>query len=199
MPSSRDPQTSGRSAVRSIETYAHSPDAVERHSIKIHADRETVYEALWNADLDAAHVVTALMYLRSLPKRLSSGAPNLESSGPLTLQSMIGKGFGLIAEDPGHELLLGVEGRFWRLADNFTTFERSHYEAPVPAGLARAIWSFELREFDGVVELVTETRVTCGDPASRRTFLRYWRFVRPWSGLIRHVILRAIRRQAQHG
>lgn len=42
--------------------------------------------------------------------------------------------------------------------------------------------------------------VRCGDPATRRRFLRYWRLIRPGSGLIRGSLLRYIRRLAEgHG
>jgi hypothetical protein len=45
--------------------------------------------------------------------------------------------------------------------------------------------------------LSTETRVACGDAASRAKFRVYWTFVRPFSGLIRIVMLRAVRRAAE--
>jgi hypothetical protein len=45
--------------------------------------------------------------------------------------------------------------------------------------------------------LSTETRVHIEDPGSRRKFARYWRVVRPFSGLIRVSILRAAKRRAE--
>jgi len=45
--------------------------------------------------------------------------------------------------------------------------------------------------------LSTETRVTCGDAASRRKFLLYWSVIRPFSGLIRILLLRALRDAAE--
>ena len=43
----------------------------------------------------------------------------------------------------------------------------------------------------------TETRVHVADPAARRAFRRYWLVVRPFSGLIRILYLRAVRRRAE--
>lgn len=40
-------------------------------------------------------------------------------------------------------------------------------------------------------------RVRCADAAARRAFGRYWRVVRPGSGLLRHVMLRRIRAWAE--
>jgi len=43
----------------------------------------------------------------------------------------------------------------------------------------------------------TETRVWTGDDATRRRFAIYWWTIRPGSGLIRRMWLRAIRRRAE--
>jgi hypothetical protein len=69
---------------------------------------------------------------------------------------------------------------------------------PVPAGVARAGWNFALNETEpGRTLLTTETRVACGDPATRRRFRIYWLFIRPGSGLIRRLMLRSIKRAAE--
>jgi hypothetical protein len=47
------------------------------------------------------------------------------------------------------------------------------------------------------VILTTETRVRCTDPAIRRAFLRYWRVIRPFSGLVRREALRLARVDAE--
>jgi hypothetical protein len=45
--------------------------------------------------------------------------------------------------------------------------------------------------------VATETRIVCTDEASRRAFLRYWRVIRPFSGLIRLEMLRLLRNAAE--
>lgn len=60
--------------------------------------------------------------------------------------------------------------------------------------LVRAL--FALRGLPSVLRGATETRVQCLDTASRRSFRRYWRVVGPFSGLIRWVMLRAVREAA---
>ncbi len=44
--------------------------------------------------------------------------------------------------------------------------------------------------------LSTETRIAATSDDARRTFGRYWRVVRPGSGLVRHSLLRAVERRA---
>jgi hypothetical protein len=68
----------------------------------------------------------------------------------------------------------------------------------VPAGRARAGWNFMTAAVpEGGTQLSTETRVLCGDAATRRRFRWYWRVIRPGSGLIRRAMLASIRRAAE--
>ena len=109
---------------------------------------------------------------------------------------MIDASFGRLEEAPPREIVLGVAGRFWRPTGNVQPFRRQDFDGPVGRGLARAVWNFALRDTgDGHTLLSTETRVVCGDAASRRKFRLYWRVVGPFSGLIRRSMLRAIRRE----
>ena len=50
-----------------IESFAPKPDAGEIHKIGIAAAPETVYQALWTADLAGSPISKGLMTLRSLP------------------------------------------------------------------------------------------------------------------------------------
>ena len=61
-----------------------------------------------------------------------------------------------------------------------------------PPGL-RILLAFRL---DGRT-LTTETTVFAADAASRRRFRPYWLVIRPFSGLVRRLWLRAIKRRAE--
>jgi hypothetical protein len=59
------------------------------------------------------------------------------------------------------------------------------------------VWSFAVQDgsADGQpVRIVTESRVICADRASKVKFTLYWALVRPFSGLVRILMLRAIQR-----
>jgi hypothetical protein len=181
-----------------IDTFAPNPDAVETHSIVINAPREVVYRALWTTDLGGAVLIKLLLGLRSLPQFIASGRREAPQNRKVTLQTVIESGFGLLAEKPDEEIVLGVTGRFWRPTGNLSPFNRSDFDQPVPFGLARGVWNFSVSDRgNGQTNLGTETRVICGDPASRRKFLAYWVIVRPFSGLIRLIMLRRVRKIAE--
>ena len=180
-----------------IESFAPEPDAVATHAIAIAAPPEAVYRALWTVDFGSP-LVEGLMALRSLPGLVLHPRRARHRRRTITLQTLIDGGFGRLAEEPGREIVLGVAGRFWRPTGNILPFGRGDFVGPVPKGFARAVWNFAVRETgDGRAILSTETRVVCGDRASRLKFRAYWLVVRPFSGLIRRSMLRGVRREAE--
>jgi hypothetical protein len=178
-----------------IDSFVPNPDASERHAIVIAASPEAVYDALCRADLAGSRVIRILLTLRMLPKLLARREWPSRRFPVLRLRDLGRAGFGVLAEDRGREILLGVTGRFWRPVDNVLPFDERNFKGPVQAGTARAVWNFSVRESeDGRAVLATETRIVCGDASGRRAFRAYWLFVRPFSGLIRLIMLRSVRR-----
>lgn len=175
-----------------LDRWLPQSDESERHSLLIDAPREVTWETLRHGDIGSSPVIRLLMGLRTL---FAARRPRAAAGG-LTLDALPRNGFGILEEEPGREIVLGVHGQFWRPAGNVLPFDRALFEQPLSPGLARAAWNFSLmEEGPSRVRVSTETRILCGDDASRRRFRRYWFFVRPFSGLIRIVMLRAIRRQ----
>ena len=105
--------------------------------------------------------------------------------------------FTLIAEAPGEEFVLGIMGRFWTPSGGLVGASAERFLQPPPAGLAQGVWNFRVRPSGPGTELSTETRVRCGDAATRRQFTRYWRVIRVGSGWIRGSMLRQIRTAAE--
>ena len=176
-----------------IDSFAPNPDALETHSISINASSHIVYQELWNADLGGAFIIKALLALRSLPEIVSHPRRSSRRGRRITLQTLIDAGFGVLTEEAGREIVLGVTGRFWRPTGNLSPFHREDFDRPVRRGFACAVWNFSVREDEpGRTILSTETRIVCGDNQSRRKFRVYWFLVRPFSGLIRRLMLRAV-------
>ncbi len=95
-------------------------------------------------------------------------------------------------------VVFGLTGRFWTRGGDVVPTDPATWHAGPPPGTAQAAWSFEVRPHGTAhTRLVTETRVRCADAATRRAFRRYWRVVRPGSGLLRRILLGRIRRLAE--
>jgi hypothetical protein len=162
-----------------IDRFMPEFDHTEHHAIAVSAPVERVYVAIRTADLTRSPIVRLLLTLRGMRR-----------AGPVTIESPTFEGFSVVDEDPPREILIAVEGPFWYVGCRPRAIRRDDPQKP---GTARAAWNF-------IVEpgrLSTETRIRCADAASRRKFGVYWFFVRPFSGLIRRFMLRAIRDEAE--
>ena len=187
-----------------IDVYLPTYDVRERHHTRVAAPIDVTYDALRSADLGSAPLARMLMALRALPGALAHGpagvrALSARAPEPITLATFEERGFRVLEEAPPVELVIGLEGQFWRASGNLRTPPPESFRGEPPApGTARAAWNFHLSDQpDGTTELTTETRVHCADAAARRRFLPYWYLIRPASGFIRHTMLRAIREAAE--
>lgn len=172
-------------------------DVTEHHSTLVRAAPARVWEAVRTLDLARSPLVRVLFALRSLPGLFSGKRPGPRRLGT-TMDGLLESGFVLLGEREGDELLLGLAGQFWRPTGRIVRLSPEEFRAGGRPGLSMAAWNFTLRDDEGgAVRLATETRVRCTDDASRRSFLRYWRLVGPFSGLIRAEMLRTLRRGAE--
>lgn len=155
-------------------------DFVERHSTVVRAPAGRIYAAIRSADLGGDRIVRTLLALRGMRRKTNLG-------------ELLREGFVILADDPPREIVLGVQGPFWKPACRLDAIDADTFCTNVPAGAARAAWNFVV-DSDGT--LTTETRILCGTGA-RAQFTIYWMLIRPFSGWIRRRMLRAIRREAE--
>ena len=181
-----------------IDSFMPQPKTSERHTVEIAARAPDVYDALWTTDLAGPLVIKALMGLRMLPGRLLRPQKSRNPFQRVGLQDLIEAGFGILAEEPGREVVLGITGPFWQPVGNTLPFNKSDFDGSVRPGVARAVWNFTVEQTgEKQTILATETRVACGDDASRLKFRIYWLAVRPFSGLIRRIMLKAIKQACE--
>ena len=175
-----------------IDQLLPDPHLRMRHVRRVAAPPAVVYQALHRVDLAGSHLVRLLLWIRTLRR----------PEGPLTLARLTQAGFGVVGEAPGREIVLGVTGKFWRPSGERRAANREQFRAGAPAGEVLVAWNFLIEggggseEEGGTSRLTTETRILAGDPATLRTFRRYWRLVHPGSALIRRAMLRAVAREA---
>ena len=181
-----------------IDEYLPAFDAIERHSTLVRASPEQVYLALRTTDLAQSLLVRGLLAVRVLPEILRHGGKGRLGPKTIQLRAFEVRGFAVLAENPPHELLIGLVGSFWTLSGGLRPVNAATFVGPQLAGTARAAWNFSIAPgVNGDCELSTETRVQCADPSSRRRFRAYWMLIRPGSGLIRRLMLKAIRHEAE--
>ena len=170
-----------------VDDFIPRPDTAERHSIVINASRDRVWQALTHLDPEDIRLAKPLVRrpppVLPLPRRpAEAGTRPPSRRWPWTRcgRSSWGRsGSGGVWAGAEHTPAIGD-------ADDFRAFDRPGY--------AKGTFSFRLDDAGpGRIRLVTETRVLATSPDARRAFRRYWIFIRLGSGLIRRIILSAIR------
>jgi hypothetical protein len=157
--------------MKSLDAFLPAYDFSTRHAVAVAVDPVRADRALREVTFKEVPLVRALLLARGL---------GLRRAEDTVIGAMVPRA--TVLEDvPGEGVVLALSGQFWRLRGRGP-------EAPATAVI-------DFRALPG--SLATETRVHVPDPVSRRKFGRYWRIVRPFSGLIRMVVLRAAKRRAE--
>lgn len=178
--------------------------ATEKHRTLIQAPAATVYRALWTADY-GGRIARALLAVRLIPVLLSD-LPHAVArvrryraeDSRLTLHTFLRSGFAELEVVPDQELVLGLTGRFWTPSGGLTPTTATTFTAGPPLGQAQVAWNFYIESLEtGATVLSTETRVRVAQGTARTQFLIYWSMVRPFSGLLRRLMLRAVRREVE--
>lgn len=157
--------------MKSLDEFLPTYEFKTRHQVPVTVDPVMADRALRELTFKEVPLVRVLLLARGIGRK---------RAGDAVLTTMVPRA--TVVEDvPGEGIVLSLTGHFWRLRGRGS-------EPP-----ARAVVDF--RAVPG--SLTTETRVHVADPGSRRKFTRYWRVIRPFSGLIRRSILRAAKRRAE--
>ncbi|MBA2687999.1 MAG: hypothetical protein H0U64_07855 [Gemmatimonadaceae bacterium] len=169
----------------------------ERHQTRIRGLVPEVYDAITRVDFSRIRGIRILLIIRALPNMFFSPSRK-RSPVRLTLRDAEKFGFFIAAECPPVELVIVLQGKFWSVRPGTECVSREALDNPLPPGCARGAWNFTVRPVSAThVLLRTETRVHCSDSASHWKFRFYWMLVRPGSGLIRRMMLRAIRDEVE--
>jgi hypothetical protein len=157
--------------MKSLDAFLPAYEFSTRHAVSVAVDPVRADRALRQVTFKEVPLVRALLLARGL---------GLRRAEDTVLATMVPRA-AILEDVPGEGLVLTLSGRFWRVRGRGP-------EAPATAVI-------DFRALPG--SLATETRVHVPDPVSRRKFGHYWRIVRPFSGLIRMVVLRAAKRRAE--
>lgn len=180
-----------------------APDAVRIEDRVVDGDLAAVYAAVREADfLDAwrhSRVVRALFALRGLGEGVVAVVRRRPAVAPpeperMRLADLTDHGdWVLLGEEPPREIAFGVVGRFWAGETVWEQIDAADFAGFDGPGRARIACSFSLRPYgDGRTLVFYECRTQGTDRASTDGFLRYWRLLSPFIGVVLRAQLRTI-------
>ena len=107
-------------------------------------------------------------------------------------------GWLVLGEKQGREIAFGAIGKFWQPVIEWRDVQPSQFDGFAEPGWGKIAANFFVIPYGERSALLRyECRTVTTDPASRRRFLRYWRFIRPFAGHIMQATVNKIKADAR--
>lgn len=169
-------------------------EVVDRHAVRVAAPAPTALAAACDADPGASLVVRAIFAARA--RLLGAGAAPLPPGG--LVAQLRGYGWGVLAELPGREIVLGTVTRPWEADVVFRSLPPAEFAGFAEPGFVKIAFCLRVEPLGAdSSRLSTETRVATTDARSRRIFRRYWAAFSAGIHLIRPLLLNVARNEAE--
>ena len=178
-----------------LDAFIPAPEVVERHAVRVAAPASAALAAACATDPGAAVVVRALFAARARLLGAREAAPPRPAG---LIAQLRGYGWGVLAERPDSEIVLGTVTRPWQADVVFRGVPPAEFAGFDEPGYVKIAFSLRADPLGPTASrLRTETRVTTTDPRSRRLFRRYWAAFSAGIQVIRRLLLAAARREAE--
>jgi len=178
-----------------LDRFMPAYEVGERHETRVAAPALVTYRAACELDLLRSVLVRAIFRGREL---LMGADQSREQRGRRFLQEVLAIGWGVLAEEPGREIVLGAVTQPWRANVRFRALSPNDFASFSEPGYAKIAWTLAAEPLGPNASVFrTETRVATTDADSRKRFRRYWAVVSPGILLIRRESLRLVRADAE--
>jgi len=178
-----------------LDRFMPDYDIVERHSVRVAASADVTLSAACELDLERSPVIRAIFKGREM---ILGGDPD-DATHPRGLVAFTKSiGWGVLAEDPGREIVMGAVAQPWKADVVFRPLPPETFAAFDEPDFVKIPWTLRADALSAdTCAASTETRVVTTDPAARGKFRRYWGVFSPGIILIRHEGLKLVKADAE--
>jgi hypothetical protein len=107
-------------------------------------------------------------------------------------------GWGVLAEVPGREVVVGAVTKPWEANVTFRALPPDQFAAFSEPGYVKIVWTLRAEPITAGESLFrTETRAVATDATARATFRRYWALLSPGIIVIRWAVLGPVKSEAE--
>ena len=178
-----------------LDRFIPSPEVLEHHEIAIAAPAATAMAAAKQMRVMDSPLIRAVFKARELAM---GGAADTRAHPDELIEQAQSIGWGILAERPGREIVLGATTMPWHANPVFRSVSPGDFEAFREPGYVKIAWSLRADPVDESHCIFhTETRVSTTEPLARERFKRYWSFVAPGVEVIRMAMLLPLKREAE--
>jgi hypothetical protein len=178
-----------------LDRFMPAYEVVERHSVRVAAPAHIAFAAACDVDLRRSGLVRAIFKGREV---LLGSTPDVSERPRGLLALTRSLGWGVLAEVPGREVVVGAVTQPWKGDVVFRALARDAFAAFNEPDYVKIVWTLRadpLAAGESVAR--TETRVVTTDAAAHRKFRRYWSLVSPGIVIIRREALRSVKAEAE--
>jgi hypothetical protein len=170
-----------------LDRFMPTYDVCERHRLSVAAPSDATLAAAKEVELDDSRIIRAIFKARALMLR---GAPDPAVRPSGLFEQMKAIGWGVLAEVPDRELVMGAVTKPWEANPVFRPLPPEQFAAFAEPDHVKIAWTLRADPTaDGGSVFRTETRAVATDPAGRKKFRTYWSLLSPGIILIRSAML----------
>lgn len=178
-----------------LDVFMPKYDVAERHRLDVAAPAEATFGALMEMDLEQSLIVRAVFKGREL---MMGAAPGMKPRARTLVDATKELGWVVLAEMPGHEIVMGAVTRPWEPNVVFRGIPPEHFAAFNEPDYVKIAWTLRadaISPFSSIAR--SETRAAATDASARRKFRWYWARFSAGIVLIREMSMRIVKKEAE--
>jgi hypothetical protein len=178
-----------------LDRFIPSYEIAERHHIRVAAPAEITFAVAREMDLNQLFIVRAIFSARQVALGADPDAAT-RPRGIVALTTSLG--WGVLAEVPGRELIMGAVTQPWKANVVFRALPPEQFATFNDPDYVKIVWTLRAVPVDATHSIFrTETRAVATDPHARRNFRRYWSLFSPGIIAIRWMSLGPLKAEAE--
>lgn len=189
------PAPTGDEADPLLDLFMPKYDVAERHHVGVGAPAEVTFGALMDLDLEDSLLVRAIFKGREM---LLGAEPGVKD-GPRGLVAVTKElGWVVLADMPGHEIVMGAVTRPWEPNVVFRGIPPEHFAAFNEPDYVKIVWTLRADAISPYSSIArSETRAIATEASARRKFRWYWARFSAGIALIREMSMGLVKREAE--
>ncbi len=209
-------QVSGEESDSLLDLYMPEYEVVDRHHLRVAAPAAITFAAACEMNMSKSPIVRAIFKTRELAFGCLGCAASIarrelpacchaagsqrseESQQQGLLADLKMQGWGVLAEVPGHEIVLGAVTQPWTASPVFCAVPPGEFADFHEPEYVKIAFTLRADPLDASASMArTETRAVTTDPVARAKFRSYWSLASPGVVLVRRTLLRGLKIEAE--
>lgn len=179
-----------------LDLFMPKYDVAERHHIAVATSADVTFRALMDMDLEQSRLVRAIFKGRAL--LLGTDDDGEASPRRSLIDTTKSLGWVVLAEMPGHEIVMGAVTRPWEANVVFRGIPPESFAAFNEPDYVKIVWTLRADAISPYSSIArSETRAVATDASARRKFRWYWARFSAGIVLIREVSMRLVKKEAE--